>query len=380
MPVRKRKGYERYEIDFRWTHPLTGERKRYRRLSPHTSKRKARKLEKKLHSQYEDPHYWRERARRENESTAQCPTLNDFSERFLRDYVDSKLKHSTGVSYRIRLEKHILPALGEMRIDEITKSDIDKFSALLLRPTDHEENPGKGHSRKTVRNVLGVLSRALKCAVDWKLIPQIPTIDLPKAGQPKWYYLERNESTALVRHAEPKIKMMVYLALQTGMRLGELLGLRPEDCDLQRLEIHIRRSYTHGKISTPKNHRLRAIPITQECGRRLQAHLDGCDGSKYVFSDENGILNKQKVRDPLVRAYEAAGIHDHKRGWHILRHTYATQMAGSGAVTLRDLQRLLGHHSIEQTERYAHFLPESSIRAREAMTEIRLGEGAFDPD
>jgi integrase len=225
-------------------------------------------------------------------------------------------------------------------LDAITTEDVDTLATSI---TQSEEEGGKGLSAKTARNTLTVLSKCLKIAKRWKLINTVPDIELPKTGDPEWYYLEREDAAALVDVAEPKIKGMVYLALQTGMRLGELLGLRRRDLNLRSHTVHVRKAYTRGELGAPKNHAIRDIPITQDCAYHLRQHLEAAPECEFVFCDENGILNKQKVRDPLDRAYKAAEIPGYKRGWHIMRHTYATQMAGSGMVTLRDLQKLLGH-------------------------------------
>ncbi len=355
--------YESWMIDFRYT-DQDGKRKRFRK-SGFRTKRAAKKAQTRIESAIDDGSFFEPDEPDEQQEDA--PTLNEFADRYIED-CKGRLKLSTWEGYEQRLESHVLPVLGEMRLDAVKRADVDALVSDLAI---------KGLSNKTIKNVMGVLSGRYRTAVEWDVVGAMPAIEAPKAGDPEWYYLEKREADALVKAAqeEPRISMMVRMALHTGMRLGELLGLRRRDIDFGRCQIHVQKSYSRGKLTTPKSHKRRSIPITETFCESLRSYIAERPRSEWVFcDDEGGILNKQRVRDPLDRAYKAAEIPTHKRGWHLLRHTYATQMAGSGAVTLRDLQKLLGHGTIEVTERYAHFMPEAYDRAREALAGVGLGE------
>jgi len=148
-------------------------------------------------------------------------------------------------------------ALGDKHLDAITTADVAALKGILA---------GKGAS--TVNNVLSVLSRARRCAVDWVVIKAVPCrfglLKVPTAER-DWY--ELHEYRRLV-DAAAKIGIwhlcLVLLAGSAGLRRGEIRALRSTDVDLQRRQVRIERAIWREHEDTPKGGRGRIVPLTPE--------------------------------------------------------------------------------------------------------------------
>ena len=145
---------------------------------------------------------------------------------------------------------------------------------------------------------------------------------------------------------------MVLTALRTGMRIGELCGLDWGDVDLHKRVITVRRSLVEGVLGSPKNNRIRYIPISED----LLVALREQGGTKgFIFKRSNGI--------PLQIMFAWRGLQTlclkanlRKIGWHALRHTFASHLVMRG-VPMRTVQSLMGHSTMQMTERYSHLAP-----------------------
>jgi integrase len=152
---------------------------------------------------------------------------------------------------------------------------------------------------------------------------------------------------------------MAIVALKTGLRQGELLALRWEDVDLVAGQLRVRRSVTRGVITVPKSGKGREVPLGDEVLSALKAerHLRG----PLVFCTADGrMFKKNECKHPLWRACKRAGLR--QIGWHALRHTFASNLVMRGAA-MKAVQELLGHATMEMTNRYSHLSPEVSRHA-----------------
>lgn len=336
MSVLYRKDDEHWYVQIKTT-TSAGKAIRIWRRSPHNTKRSAQAYENELRRQIATGEYEREqRAQR-------IPTLEKFAERYLR-HCAVDLKPSSYESKEAIVKIHLLAHLGDLPIDEIKTANVDDLAAALK---------ARKLSPKTINNVLSVLRHMLTTAQDWELIETLPRVRRLKVPPQRFRFLDFEVAARLVAAAEPDWRAMIVVALNTGLRLGELLALRWCDVDLQAGRIVVRRSVTVGQITTPKNGREREVPLNETARETLQAHrhLRG----DLVFSDERGkIMGKAQCKWPLHRAQRKAGIAE--LGWHDLRHTFASHLAMRG-VALKAVQELLGHSSIHMTMRYAHLSP-----------------------
>ena len=171
---------------------------------------------------------------------------------------------------------------------------------------------------------------------------------------PDFDFLTFEEADRLIAGPRDEWRVMIFLALRTGMRRGELLGLRWEDVDLSVGRINVRQSYVREEFGTPKSGKPRLIPLGDDVieALRFQRH----DRGPLVFCDYHGKpLTPSLLMSPLTRALKRAGLRS--VGWHVLRHTFASHLVMRG-VALKVVQELLGHSSIETTMIYAHLMPE----------------------
>ncbi len=271
------------------------------------------------------------------------PTYKQWSEKFVA-IAAMKNKPSEIASKRSAMRAHLVPFFGKKRIDKIRFADIQDFVASRLE---------MGLKKKTVNNFLTILRRSLVVAKKRQLIESVPEIEWLRAPKPDFDFLDFEEAERLVKAADEEWDVMIFLALRTGMRLGELCALRWDDVDLVKGQIRICRSVTRGHVSTPKSNRSRLAPLSGEANMALKRHrhLRG----ELVFCQLDGsMLNKGRTKHPLWRACKRAGIR--RIGWHVLRHTFASHLTMRG-VPLKAVQELLGHATMEMTMRYAHLSP-----------------------
>lgn len=205
----------------------------------------------------------------------------------------------------------------------------------------------------------------------------------PRAETRESAYFESDELPELVLQVPEGLYRNAFLvALKTGIRQGELAALTWGDVDLLDGSLfRIRRSFTKGRLTAPKNHERRDVDLTEDLVDLLGAWWGECgkpDSDVLVFpgGSRDGFLMDSTMRRMLYAAMEAAGVArvgptGENRKWHSLRHTYAKTALENGAH-ITWLQRQLGHSSIKVTcDLYGHF--EREARKREA----KKLEGAF---
>ncbi len=147
---------------------------------------------------------------------------------------------------------------------------------------------------------------------------------------------------------------MIFFALRTGVRYGEMCELRWRDVDLKAGRVVIRRSYYRGHVTTPKGGRQREIPLSPKTLDLLRdlRHLKG----ELVFCKDDGGRHIHRRADvALKRCCRYAGMREIH--WHTLRHTFASHLAILGRPLL-EIKELCGHRDINSTLRYAHLKPE----------------------
>jgi integrase len=326
-------------VDFRFDHA------RYRRRSPENSRAGALAYEASLRQRL---------ARGESldpKEKAGCEelTFEQFAWRWFDQYVKVNNKISEQYSKEKILSSSLIPFFGEMPLHEIRTECVEKYKAQQV---------GTGVSNKTINNRLAVLGKCLNCASEWHGVP-VPKIRLLKCPPSKTDYLTPGECDLLLEHSDGELRAMIFLALRTGMRQGEIRGLQWESIDWQNRSIAVRHSWYDYKkaLVSPKSNRERHIPIGIEAYEMLYLNRKK---SGFVFiSPHKEPFTCHRILNDLAKVCEKAGMR--KIGWHVLRHTFATHLAMRG-VPLTTVQVLLGHSTISTTMRYAHVAP-STLRA-----------------
>ena len=241
-----------------------------------------------------------------------------------------------------------------------------------IRPQDVRAHVRKrkqeGRAASTINKEVGLLSAAINYAKrEWGWDINNPAQGCRQRepeGRVRW--ITRREVTALIRAAEidPRSSHLpdfIRLAAHTGCRKGELLGLEWRRVDLQAGLIHLEAEHT-------KTGRRRSVPLNREARNaiisRARFKVQHCPSSQWVFCRKDG-TRIADVKRSFATACRRVGIEDFRI--HDLRHTCAAWLVKEG-VPLIEVRDLLGHRTIQMTERYAHLAPEN-IRAAVALLE-----------
>jgi integrase len=268
-------------------------------------------------------------------------TLADVIDRYLVDVLPHK-RPST-VPDQERQLRWWKARLGHYALADITPALIAEYRDTLRRGTT------KRRANATVVRYLAALSHAFTMAVkEWQWCDDNPVRKITKPKEPRGRvrYLSDQERHQLLAACQtsrnPYLHTIVVLALATGARRGELLGLQWPDVDLKRGTLTFQET---------KNGERRAVPLTGQALARMGQHakvrrLD----TALVFPNATG-RKPLGIREAFEGAVERAGIIDFR--FHDLRHTAASYLAMSGA-SLAEIAEVLGHKTLAMVKRYAH--------------------------
>jgi integrase len=265
-------------------------------------------------------------------------TFAEFSKTYITDY--SKPNKKSYKSDIYRLKSSIVPFFGDMQISEIESSHIAQYKRLRLQQKSRHRDSFV--TPATVNKEVKLVKHIIKKASKWLGIG-IQDIELDLATElPRERILTNEEIRALVENAQPPLKYAILLALNTGMRKGEILSLRWENVNLERNFITV-------TAVEAKSKRIRRIPINSEL-RKLFIKLNLTrNGNSYVLQNP---MTGQPYRD-FQRSWKTlltkTGI-DGVR-FHDCRHTFASHFLMNGG-DLYTLKELLGHRELNTTARY----------------------------
>lgn len=274
----------------------------------------------------------------------------------------SKWKDSSYAKYRSMLEKHILPEFGLYQISEITSERIAQFTYQLLH-RDHL-------AVKTVRDILLLLHAVLVYECERSNGQREPVhIIYPKEERKELRVLSQMEQLRLMQYLErdmDRYKLGVMIAITTGLRVGEICGLRWENISFENHTISVKNTVQRvrndtqereGKktavlIGTPKSlSSIRTIPLTDgvfEFCERFQCE----DKSTFVLTGTSSFSEPRTLQRKLGSYYKQCDIED--AHFHTLRHTFATRCIEVG-FDVKTLSEILGHSSTVITmNRYVH--------------------------
>ncbi len=301
-------------------------------------------------------------------------TLEDAGGRLIRHLRTKGRKPSTLEGYRSYLEVHLLDYFGEVPVDRITKTEIERFIEAKLRA---------GQSVKSVRNYLGLLHTIPDFSHRQGWVTNNPCKLVEKPVAPELdadiRYLDESEINALLRATLDtelgRVDRALYMtAAMTGLRQGELLALRWMDVDWAAQRVRVRQNFVHGQFGTPKSKRsTRSVPLADALGGeldRLHKMTAYSADSDLVFAHPH--TGKPMERSRLLKRYKAtlkrAGVRPVR--FHDLRHTFGTRMAATG-VAMRTLQEWMGHRDFKTTLIYSDYQP--------GANEAALVNSAFGP-
>jgi integrase len=277
--------------------------------------------------------------------------------RYLRD--DRQRRPSTLTDYQNVIDHDLIPYFGESTpVENITTIDIEAFKDVLLARVSHRT------AQKVLAILHGILSRAKRKG--W--IDRNPALDAEKVTVRRsddFTVLSVEEVEAVARAAESdQLASLIRVAAYTGLRMGELLGLRWARVDFAGRVLRVERNYVNGEEGPPKSHRKRSVPLSDQAMGALDAmsrRKDFTSAGDLVFCNELGEhLVDDKIRRRFYKALTAAGLDDlREQGmtFHDLRHTFGTLCAGA-RIELPRIQSWMGHADIQTTMRYLHHVPQ----------------------
>ncbi len=309
-----------------------------------------------------------------------------------KDWLDTRsdITRKTRSGYEALLRNHVLPFFGHYRLKEVNRSTVLRFVRVM---EDKGAKPG------TIRNAFAVLSAVFRHAVEDGRLAKNPTRDVKLPAIPKEEdvvpltpeQVEALAQAVAVRPAyrkrpaeyHPEWSLLVRFAAYSGLRAGEIAGLRSGRVDLLRSTVRVTETVVslHGELlegQPPKTKQKRTVNIPRSLSEDLAVHLGdrATDPKALVFPDPDGgpwdeVYWYSNIFKPALRR---AGLPASVR-FHDLRHTYASLLIQQGEP-LFAVSRQLGHSTTNVTEStYGHLFPSTldAMSARLDATYRRAG-------
>jgi integrase len=302
-------------------------------------------------------------AEKEAEIASGATSLAPANEKTFSDAADYWLKTHSQASCdshgdNVGRMKHLREEFGSMLLSQITGQRIAEFRAAKKASTKTDKD-GKRVPRwtpSTINRMLAALRKMLNDCVTWGFLKAAPKVKLLPVAEQDFDYLQRDETERLLAWTSQNADQDFALyaaAIYTGARMGELYGLTWPDVSLDGGRLTIRRSYDRDYTKSKK---IRRVPINRQLSIILREWAKRCPSKELVFPKPDGTL-RPRERPPAAFAEHLTGARCHLITFHDLRHTAASHMVMAG-MHLRTVQKILGHSTIQVTERYAHLAPD----------------------
>lgn len=305
-------------------------------------------------------------------------TLGEWLERWLEEYKKPVLRQSTYAGYSKDIANHILPYLGTKKLIRLKTAEIQKLYNRLLDSGRVKENEkGKGLANATVRGIHMILREALDSAVREGLILKNPA---DATSPPK---IQRKEKQVLTKQELEDFMKLIendeawydffYTEIITGMRQGEICGLRWEDFDAQKRTLRVARSvdFVHKELvvgETKTEDGKRTIYLPESLWKLLEQR-QRCAIGEWIFPDllrPELPLNPSKAYRQLKSILKKGGLPNIR--FHDLRHTFTSHAANSG-VAPKTLSEIVGHTKASFTlDTYAHVTSDMQKNAASIVT------------
>ena len=328
---------------------------------------------------------------REATASIDCGTYQEPNKLTVAEYAKEyfstcavNLSHNTQVSYKRILDKHILPALGKVKLTDLNHRQVQRFVTSL--------SAQKGLSAKTVRNIHGVLHNMLESAVrDELLLRNVSErCSLPRVTQHQVRAITTAELSRFLQAIDGKqFRNIFFIDIFSGLRLSEILGLRWDDVDFDYDCIYVRQQLQQKQIkgdfsyflAPPKEGKQRKIILAQNAmqvlrhqrTKQLEQQLAAgalWDNSLHlVFTNDFGQpLNRRTVYKHLKRILLDCGMGNYT--FHSLRHSFATISLENGD-DIKTVQTNLGHYAASFTlKTYVHVSDQMQRNSAARMQEL----------
>lgn len=327
-------------------------------------------------------------------------TFKEFSERWIKSYGEVELAPKTLFHYKQMLNSRIYPVFGEKKLGKVKPLDLLEFYGTLRKEHKYlsisrdgitREKKSAGLSEKTIKHYHGLICAIYEKALKWRVLKgdnPAKQIDAPRAEKKKARCYDEVQTQKLLEALGPldginlKYKVATMLAIMTGARLGEIMGLEWQDIHFDKKVIEIRRAsqYLPGKgVFTKK-------PKTETSERRISVNDMLLELLKGYQSDqrEKGFICQDNNR--LFVTWDGKPMHPNSitkwfpkflrlnklapLNFHGLRHTSATFLISQG-VDIQTVAGRLGHSTTATTQNiYSHFLESKDRQAADLMEDV----------
>ena len=287
---------------------------------------------------------------------------------WLENYVQPAAKQRTYTRYKEIVEQHIITQLGELELSEITPYVLQCYVTELLKSGNLRT--GKGLSANSVNSIITVIQNTLKTAYSLGIVSEYvgDKIKRPRTSEKKIECFSMSEQKKIEQYIlnEENTRLFgVLLCLYTGLRIGELLALEWSDIDMRKGELRVNKTCHYGKDENGEFGRITDIPKTQSSIRtipipkQLMPHLREVkkkSRSTHIVSNGENLISIRSYQRSFASLLKRLNIQH--RGFHSLRHTFATRALECG-MDVKTLSEILGHKNPTVTlNRYAHSLME----------------------
>ena len=355
--------------DGRWAASISMEGRKRKTYYGKTRKDVQEKLKVALHEQQQG-----------TLTTGPQQPLKFYMDHWLEETHRFKIRTSTYVGYRLMLNKHILPALGHVPLQKLTPQQVQALYAQKMKD---------GLTPGSVRNIHTVLHKALENAVRWGLVARnvCDAVSPPRTAKREIQPLTREQAQQLLEAARGhRLEVLLLLAIATGARRGELIGLRWSDVSFEEGCIHIRRTVSRvtgfglveSEPKTTKGQRKIILPQfaldalkqqhVQQAEDRLKAGAAWKDKG-LVFSNPLGdFIDPNSIPQKFYTLLAEIGLP--RLHFHDLRHSTASILLSMG-VHPKIVQEILGHSTMSITvDIYSHSLPSMQREAMQKLNDL----------
>jgi integrase len=334
-------------------------------------------------------------------------TLGEWMINWLEQYAKPSIRQSTYISYETYVRAHINPVIGQIKMKSLS---VDTFQRFFNDKTKLGRLDGKGGlSSKTTKNLFMMIKTSMEQARENDLIKKnfLDSVKLPRVEQLEMRVLTIEEQQKLTKTVNESLEPSAFginLALFTGVRLGELLGLKWENVDFENKRIFIKETVSRlknfdessinattlqSKKSTKTQSSKRSIDLIDKLCEDLMAYKKIQDDVKIKFSSFNpegfvfinktgGILDPRTYQDIFKRHIKTAGVQD--ANFHSLRHTFATRAIEQG-MDILVLSKILGHAQPSTTlNKYGHALPDHKRESMNKLCELYQSSTSQDTE
>jgi integrase len=311
-------------------------------------------------------------------------TVGEYLNHWLVTIARHRVRETTFAAYRTTIRTHIIPAIGSVPLQRLTPAAVQEFYAHML---------ASGHSAAVVQKCHLRLSQGLKQAARWQMVSRniCESVEPPRVVHKQAQAWTRDELRRFLTESEHDGYHPYWLlAIATGMRRGELLGLRWQDVDMDHGRLAVRQSVTigaHGapifqEPKTPKARRTITVPAEviaalrehkrSQNVRRLTIGQAWRDNDLVFSVADGGPINPTNLRRNLIAIATRADVP--LLNIHALRHSHSTMLLEAGENP-KVIQERLGHADIRTTLGiYSHVLPSMQERAAEMVGVLLFGE------